>query len=89
VDWARLAAELEQACTRRHVSLRQVGRETGMSPSALTRLRRGESLTADAAVSVAAWLWPQRVPTWVTMRTGDTTTAPHTETTPTYVDNRG
>lgn len=75
VDWRRLAEELDAACARRHVSLRQVGREIGMSPSALTRLRHGKSLAADAAVSIAAWLHPQRVPAWVTPRTaGDGTT---------------
>jgi transcriptional regulator with XRE-family HTH domain len=65
VDWARVADVLEMACELRDVSLRDVAEEIGISPSGLTRLRQGKHLSADGLASLAAWLFPKNIPTWV------------------------
>lgn len=65
VDWPKLAEALDMACEIRDASLRDVALELGISPSGLTRMRQGKHLSADAVAALVAWLYPQRIPTWI------------------------
>lgn len=68
VDWAALRQALEMAADIRQMSMRDIADELGISPSGLTRLRQGHALEADALVSLVAWLFPSKTPTWVVKR---------------------
>lgn len=65
VDWSRIADSIEMACQIRGISLREVGRQVGLPVSALSRVRHGKHLSADALVALVAWLYPKDVPFWV------------------------
>ncbi len=66
VDWSKLADAVDMACEIRNVSLRDVAEQIGVSPSGLTRLRQGKHLSADGLAALVAWLYPQRIPHWIT-----------------------
>lgn len=70
VDWPRLWDALEMSMDIRDMSMREVAVAVGISPSSLTRLKQGHALEADALVSLVAWLFPSKVPTWVDTRPG-------------------
>lgn len=76
VDWPRLAEMLDLACEMRDMNLRQVAQESGVSASGLTRLRQGYHLSADALAALVAWLYPKRIPTWITEEPSTVDTAP-------------
>lgn len=56
VDIAALHGALDTVRRFRGISWRQIANETGMSPSTLTRLGKGESIDADGFVTLLAWL---------------------------------
>lgn len=58
VNWQQLAADVETARQARGLSLREVGRQTGVASSGLVKLRQGGKLSADTVASLAAWLNP-------------------------------
>jgi len=51
-----LAAAVEAVARHRHISMRVVAAETGLSPSTLTRLTQGQKPDADGLVTLLAWL---------------------------------
>jgi hypothetical protein len=65
VNWRRLIDAVEMASEIRDYSLRDVANAIGVSPSALTRMRQGQGLSADGLASLVAWLYPASVPTWI------------------------
>lgn len=65
VDWAKICDALEMSCEIRGVSFRDVAKETGLSPSTLTRLRQGKHLDGDGLASLTSWLFPKSIPIWV------------------------
>lgn len=71
VNWPKLAEAFDMACEIRGVSLREAGRQTGLSASGLTKLRQGGHLSADGVAALVAWLYPARIPSWITESTRD------------------
>jgi hypothetical protein len=65
VDWDRLCAALEMACEIRACTLAEAAYAIGVSPSTLTRMRQGRTLSADALAGLVAWLYPQQIPRWI------------------------
>lgn len=66
VDWVKLVEAFDMACEIRDVSQRDVAAAIGISGSGLTRLRQGGALSADALAALVAWLYPKRIPHWIT-----------------------
>ena len=62
LDSAALASAITTIARHRKISMNQVARETGLSPSTLTRLSQGHKLDADGLLTVLMWLgddaWP-------------------------------
>lgn len=56
LDTSQLAAAIATVARHREISMRDVARETGLSPSTLTRLSKGQQPDADALVSLLFWL---------------------------------
>ncbi len=66
VDWDKIADSLEMACEIHDMSLRDVAEHIGIAPSGLTRLRQGKHLSADGLAALVAWMYPKRIPPWIT-----------------------
>jgi transcriptional regulator with XRE-family HTH domain len=71
LDVTALAAAVTLVARHRKMSMRGVARETGLSPSSLTRLTRGQKPDADALVTLLAWLNAEAA-TFVVPREGGT-----------------
>jgi transcriptional regulator with XRE-family HTH domain len=56
LDVTALAAAVTLVARHRKISMRDVARETGLSPSSLTRISQGQKPDADALVTLLAWL---------------------------------
>ena len=56
LDVAALAAAVTTVARHRKISMREVARETGLSPSSLTRLTQGQKPDADGLLTLLAWL---------------------------------
>jgi len=56
LDVAALALAVTTVARHRKISMRDVARETGLSPSSLTRLTKGQKPDADALITLLAWL---------------------------------
>jgi transcriptional regulator with XRE-family HTH domain len=56
LDLDRLNDAIEAVKRHRGISARDVAKETGLSPSTLTRLSHGQKPDADALVSLLVWL---------------------------------
>jgi transcriptional regulator with XRE-family HTH domain len=56
LDVTALAAAVTLVARHRKITMREVARETGLSPSSLTRLAQGQKPDADALVTLLAWL---------------------------------
>ena len=56
LDVLTLAISVQAVARHRGMSMRQVARETGLSPSTLVRLANGQKPDADGLVSLLAWL---------------------------------
>ena len=56
LDVTALAAAVATVARHRKISMRGVARETGLSPSSLTRLVQGQKPDADGLVTLLAWL---------------------------------
>jgi hypothetical protein len=65
VDWHQLRVDLDAACTRRLLSLRQAAQQIGMPVSGLSSFRHDGKLSADNVARLAAWLYPRNVPWWI------------------------
>jgi DNA-binding Xre family transcriptional regulator len=60
VNWWRIAAAVDEV--RKHHGLAD---ELGIANSTLSRLRTGNSLSADNLANILAWLYPRQIPAWV------------------------
>jgi transcriptional regulator with XRE-family HTH domain len=56
LDVTALAAAITSVARHRKISMRDVAKETGLSPSSLTRLTQGQKPDADGLVTLLAWL---------------------------------
>ena len=56
LDTAALFAAVEAVMRHTKMNLRDVARETGLSPSTLTRMSQGQKPDADGLMSLLMWL---------------------------------
>jgi transcriptional regulator with XRE-family HTH domain len=56
LDTGQLAAAVLTVARHREISLRDVAKETGLTPSTVTRIGQGQKPDADALVSLLFWL---------------------------------
>jgi transcriptional regulator with XRE-family HTH domain len=56
LDIAALAAAVALRARQREITMKDVARETGMTPSSMTRLAQGQKPDADGLVTLLAWL---------------------------------
>jgi transcriptional regulator with XRE-family HTH domain len=71
LDAAALGAAVETIARHRRISMREVSRETGLSPSTLTRLSQGQKPDVDALITLLVWLGEDVIVPFARLRNGD------------------